>query len=398
MRSIVTFKIFIGLFLLCLTVFAPTVSSDDAGDLATRVADQYSDLGNYYVAGLFKLKTTVMGSSQDIEAPFIQAGRAPDRMRMEIQHDILGSLVVSDGEAMWTYFRATGQYKKNQSVPIDRGGAEKSGATVMGPGGSFLGMYGTIDNEDVSVRAAGYAEIEFAGGIVRCTVLELVHAPADSGAVLTGPDSLFVDPSSALVVKSVHNVEGEVQGMTMKTRMVLEYADIRMDTDPADELFVFVPPAGATEVEEFGGFGGTRVDLTGTMAPDFRLTDLEGKPHRLENYRGKVVVLDFWASWCAPCRKELPSLEKIHREYGDKGLVILAINSEKTDIARSFIKKNGYTFPVVRDVEGTVFDDYSVSSIPVTVVIDRTGRIAAHFVGFGGEDDLMTALRSAGIE
>ncbi len=393
-----TFKILIGLMLLCLAAFASTVSSDDAGDLAGRVADQYRNLGNYYAAGSFKLSTTVMGSSQDIEAPFIQAGKAPGRMRMEIQHDILGSLVVSDGEAMWTYFKATGQYKKVASVPIAGRGGEKPGATVMGPGGSFLGMYGTIDSEGISVRQAGFAEIEFAGVTVRCTVLKLVHAPSDSAPAVLGPDSLFVDPSSAFVLKSVHNVEGEVQGMAMKTRMVLEYDDIRMDTEPADELFVFVPPAGATEVEEFGGFGGTRVDLTGTMAPDFRLADLDGKPHRLENYRGKVVLLDFWASWCAPCRKELPSIEKFHREYRDKGLVILAINSETQNVARSFVKKNGYTFPVVRDAEGTVFDDYAVSSIPVTIVIDRTGRIVAHFVGFGGEEELVSALRSAGIE
>ncbi len=393
-----TFKILIGLMLSCLAAFASTVSSDDAGDLAGRVADQYGDLGNYYAAGTFKLTTTVMGSSQDIEAPFIQAGKVPGRMRMEIQHDILGSLVVSDGEAMWTYFKATGQYKRDASVPIAGRGGDKPGATVMGPGGSFLGMYGTIAGENVSVRQAGFAEIEFAGGTVRCTVLELVHAPSDSAPAVLGPDSLFVDPSSAFVLKSVHNVEGEVQGMAMKTRMVLEYDDIRLDTEPVDELFVFVPPAGATEVEEFGGFGGTRVDLTGTMAPDFRLADLDGKPHRLENYRGKVVLLDFWASWCAPCRKELPSIEKFHREYRDKGLVILAINTETHDVARAFVKKYGYTFPVVRDAEGTVLDDYAVSSIPVTIVIDRTGRIVAHFVGFGGEEELVSALRSAGIE
>jgi outer membrane lipoprotein-sorting protein len=220
MRSIVTFRISAGLMFLCLAVFAPAVSSDDAGDLTTRVANIYSNLGNYYVSGVFKLTTTVMGSSQDIEAPFIQAGRSPGRMRMEIQHDILGSLVVSDGEAMWTYFKATGQYKKDASVPIDRGG-EKPGATVMGPGGSFLGMYGTIDNEDVSVRPDGYAEIEFGGGTVRCAVLRLVHAPADTAAVSMGPDSLFVDPETARVLKSVHNVDGEVQGMAMKTRKYL---------------------------------------------------------------------------------------------------------------------------------------------------------------------------------
>ena len=137
---------------------------------------------------------------------------------------------------------------------------------------------------------------------------------------------------------------------------------------------------------------------SGPTAPDFALQDLSDQPVSLSDFRGKVVLLDFWASWCAPCRKELPAIEKLHRAYGEKGLVVLAVNSEADKVASAFVRQEGYTFTVLTDSRGSVFDDYAVSSIPVTVVVDRHGRIAAYFVGFPGEDALLSSIRESGIQ
>ncbi|MCK5408395.1 MAG: TlpA family protein disulfide reductase [Candidatus Krumholzibacteria bacterium] len=101
---------------------------------------------------------------------------------------------------------------------------------------------------------------------------------------------------------------------------------------------------------------------------------------------------------CAPCRKELPVIEKLQREFGEHGLVVLAITSEAKKIAAAFIEKHKYSFPVLIDIDGGVFDEYQVSSIPVVFVVDRKGRIADHYVGLRDENELVDAMRRAGIK
>jgi peroxiredoxin len=259
-------------------------------------------------------------------------------------------------------------------------------------------LYESLGDEDTASRVVGEEEIQMGGRSIRCTVIESTPAATQSPDLLKGPDTLWVDPDRALVLKSVHRTEGQLDGTKTTTRMELTFDEILVDEAPPDELFAFEAPAGAKEVEDFTTGGATRTDLSGKAAPDFRLADLDGRPHRLENYRGKVVVLDFWASWCAPCRKELPAIEKLHLQYGSKDLVILAVNSESHKVASSFIKKYGYTFTVLTDVEGSVFDDYAVSSIPVTIVVDKEGLISAHFIGYQGEEELLAAIRRAGMQ
>jgi peroxiredoxin/outer membrane lipoprotein-sorting protein len=386
-------------FAYTLAMFVAVPAATQSDGLAERVAQRYATLESYYLQGTFLFAMEVAGTSQEFRAPFIEAGGTRGRMRLEIDHDELGSLIVSDGEATWTYFKAMGQYRKNAAVPIEgTGGGHTGGAASPAASGSFLRMYTAVAAETVTPREVGTDSVRCNGRTVGCAVIELTHAVPDTSGVRLGPDTLWVDPEAALVLKSVHRVTGQMQGMTSSSRMELAYHTIRMGEAPPEELFVFEPPAGAQEVDDFTMGGASRPDLTGTEAPDFRLSDLKGKPHRLANYRGKVVLLDFWASWCEPCRKELPTIEKLHREYGGKGLVVLAVTYQDEKVARSFMKKYGYTFTVLTDVEGSAFDQYAVSSIPVTVVIDREGRIAAHIIGYQGENALLSSIREGGIQ
>ena len=116
-------------------------------------------------------------------------------------------------------------------------------------------------------------------------------------------------------------------------------------------------------------------------APDFALPDLEGRTVSLEGLRGQVVLLNFWATWCLPCREEMPLLEKLHRELGPNGLVVLGVNYRESAAAvRAFLKAHGLTFPVVLD-DGEAAKRYAVYAIPVTFLIDRQGKVAARVVG-----------------
>jgi peroxiredoxin len=118
-------------------------------------------------------------------------------------------------------------------------------------------------------------------------------------------------------------------------------------------------------------------------APEFELDDLRGQHHRLSDYRGKIVLINFWASWCPECIDEIPSLNKIYEKYKGKGLVVLGILADrKKEAAMKILTQAGVTYPVLFDTSGGVFiKRYTVIALPTTVVIDRNGLIVERIIG-----------------
>jgi len=121
----------------------------------------------------------------------------------------------------------------------------------------------------------------------------------------------------------------------------------------------------------------------GFLAPKFFLKNLQGNYDGPENYKGKVVILNFWATWCAPCRIEMPSFENLYRRYRSEGLVVLAVSIDKDAEAkiRSFVDMQNLSFPVLLDSAGEAEKLYPSFSIPFTYVIDKTGRVVARVDG-----------------
>ena len=113
----------------------------------------------------------------------------------------------------------------------------------------------------------------------------------------------------------------------------------------------------------------------GQPAPDFTLDTLDGNKVTLSEYKGKVVMVNFWASWCQPCRQEMPDIEKAYETYKDQGLVVLGVNlSEKNVPIQGFVKQYDLTFPILMDRQGTTAVDlYKVKPIPTTFFVDREG-------------------------
>lgn len=122
----------------------------------------------------------------------------------------------------------------------------------------------------------------------------------------------------------------------------------------------------------------------GEVAPDFALEDLSGKQVRLSDFRGRPVLVNFWASWCAPCQEEMPELQAVYSAQGDDGLVILAVNTlyqDKMSDVRAMASSLELTFPILLDGEGTVSSLYRASSFPTSVFVDREGQIYLVQVG-----------------
>jgi len=121
----------------------------------------------------------------------------------------------------------------------------------------------------------------------------------------------------------------------------------------------------------------------GHPAPDFTLRNLQGNLEGLGDHKNKVIVLNFWATWCAPCLEEMPAFEKLYRKYRSQGLTVLAVSLDKGDNSkvRDFVDTNNLTFPVLIDSDGIAEKLYPSFTIPFTYVIDKEGRVAARVDG-----------------
>ena len=129
-------------------------------------------------------------------------------------------------------------------------------------------------------------------------------------------------------------------------------------------------------------------------APDFTLTDQNGEPHTLSDYKGQVVFLNFWATWGGPCKQEMPDIQAMYEEFNQNSdeVVILGVANPKTDDVpynqdgtieevTQFLSDNGYTYPVVMDTTGEIFAAYGVTAFPTTFMIDKEGNVFGYVTG-----------------
>jgi peroxiredoxin len=120
----------------------------------------------------------------------------------------------------------------------------------------------------------------------------------------------------------------------------------------------------------------------GTSAPSLRLPALAGGELDLATLRGRLVVLNFWATWCPPCVQEMPSLERLHRALGDEGLAVVTVSVDEDEAAlRRFAQKHGLTFPILRDPGGSAAGAFRTTGYPETFELDTQGIVREHYVG-----------------
>lgn len=132
-------------------------------------------------------------------------------------------------------------------------------------------------------------------------------------------------------------------------------------------------------------------------APDFTLTDMDGERRRLSDYRGDVVLIHFWATWCAPCRTEMPDIHRMSESFDDKGLKVLCVNVDrgKRQAVESFMQEIGLHFHTLLDPKGKARKQYEIFALPTSYIIGRDGKIIGRIVG---ERDWSSAKSKALIE
>lgn len=127
---------------------------------------------------------------------------------------------------------------------------------------------------------------------------------------------------------------------------------------------------------------GIQIPQERVAAPNVIGTDPDGNTIRLRDFRGKVVFLNFWATWCIPCRQEMPAMERLYREYNERGFVVLAVNlQEGSGAVRAFVRELHLTFPVILDPKGAATMAYLVRGLPATYLIDRNQILVGRAIG-----------------
>ncbi len=126
-----------------------------------------------------------------------------------------------------------------------------------------------------------------------------------------------------------------------------------------------------------------RSTATGFPAPDFSLEDLQGNTYKLSDYRGRIVFLNLWTTWCPPCREEMPSMDALYRQLKGSGLVMLAVSQDENGAAAvaPFVAQLQLSFPILIDPGGTLSPRYGVTGYPETFIIDREGKVLEHIIG-----------------
>ena len=136
---------------------------------------------------------------------------------------------------------------------------------------------------------------------------------------------------------------------------------------------------------------------TGSPAPSFTLAARGGQAVSLAQYKGQVVMINFWASWCGPCRQEMPLLESIYKKYNKMGFTLLGVNVEpNSQAANDWLKATPVSFPILYDTDSKVSKLYDVAGMPSTVIIDRTGKLRVLHRGYkpGDENEYLDSIRA----
>jgi peroxiredoxin/outer membrane lipoprotein-sorting protein len=295
----------------------------------------------------------------------------PGKLRVETTGAGEPSILISDGQTTWEYYPEANEFTK---VP-----------TGMQPlGNSLLGSYVWLGQVREPARILRQERLS----ATDCAVIQIGR---EGGFAQT----LWIDPNTNMVWKEeMRQPSSTGGGASIKAEMSFSL----VDTQPvlAPELFVFDPSAThATDRRERQ----QKAPLTsaGTAAPDFTLQDLDGKQVKLSDLRGKAVLLDFWATWCAPCRAVMPVVELLHRDFKHQGLVVYGVDDEDPQGVSKFLQKFGYTLPILHDADRKVANKYEVGGIPTMILIDKQGKIALFKVESGTYEELRDALRTQGI-
>jgi peroxiredoxin len=364
---------------------AKATVSADAQKIVDEVADAYGKLKSLELVGTFTGDFEAAGQKQGGTVNFTSSFEAPNKFRHAAKDEVLAG---STGDKVYLYMKPTNMYLL---VPASK--ERISVKDLPKPLPRLISM------QDPSLMLAmakdpGHELVEDALDVCKVDDTKISNAKLPTlKFMLKDKTSILLafDPTTHLIRQTTADVKAQLESQGVpdvkKASYVIDYTTTTPDAAMKDEQFAWAPPAGAKDIKDVkaaAGGGEEPADaLVGKDAPDFKLNGMDGKEVALSALKGKVVVLDFWATWCPPCRASLPHLDKFYQENKEAGVQVFAVNQqEDKGKVQEFVEKTKLTVPVLLDLEGKAGNEYKANAIPETVVVGKDGKIVKVFIGF----------------
>lgn len=374
----------------------PGLQAQQASDVLNLVHDAYANLKSVHLVAT-RTDTVLMpgGRGGDSESEYELAEAPGGKYLARLKNGAGESVAISDGSTTWKALPKQKRWAKMEAAGIsgeEDAGGEAGEQPAERPRDLHAEMENTLMGHYLAlVKLAQGAElgkeenVKLAGAKIRCRIVRL-----EAGGAL---HELWVDEQRGFVLQARQTSRRDLGNGVAQIQIVTRLKQLDVNTEVDNRLFSFVPEPSWTQAEVLVLPGEEHMMMTGQKAADFALKSLDGEAVALSSLRGKVVVLDFWATWCGPCRRELPVVDKLRAEFGNN-VQFLGVNDEDSGTVKGFLRKNGYGITVLMDSKHSVNRTYGVRAIPTLFVIDRAGVIRQHFIGGREAPELRQAIEA----
>jgi peroxiredoxin/outer membrane lipoprotein-sorting protein len=349
----------------------------DAMKILKQTAATYRNLTSYQ----FKVTEQTVVDSNVSERRLTESGVGAGKFRIE-DDGPRGTVRVADGKTVWNFDRGTNEYTK---------------VAVTADTDTPISGLQTLDQHVTDASIAREDLFIVNGVAVPVYVVAVARNQWPAGTIAGAQFAMYrIDEKTNVVYKAaIYDASENAQ--------IFLYSILKWNQAVPPALFAFAPPASARLVVAAAArVQGIPVPtpntktLLGMSAPDFTLKDTNGNAVTLSALKGKVVIVDFWASWCGPCQAQMPELEKMHRELSAQGLLVLGLDvGEDSERVTQFAKQKDYTFTLLLGAEPDITEKYFVDGYPTTFLVDRQGRIAFRTMGGLTPEKLRAAVETA---
>jgi thiol-disulfide isomerase/thioredoxin/outer membrane lipoprotein-sorting protein len=364
----------------------------DALPFLTEIFAQYAHSTSYHLEYTEERKINSEFTRHWSKAFITSIGGPANRYRFERRGEFGTAVQVSDGVTEWIYYAPLNQYTQQPTPgagPSEVLSAAARGLSMLRQYQSHVKNFATLGT---LVRTATFLPeqtIEVAGNSISCIVITTEgERPDTQEGQITTHFTFWIDKRTKLIRKSTQRTEGELTREPGAhyvgfSDLLYQVAELNLPDFP-EGTFRFAPPPSAVLVKEFEDKQTQdQGKLVGKPVPPLTLKDSAGKEVTLQSFVGKPVLLDFWATWCAPCRESLPTLEKLYQQNETKGLVLLSLDEDDDNPQRatdfwSTTKEPWPNFHADKEIR----KKFPSHGIPYFILVDASGKVVLSYAGF----------------
>ncbi|MDK1020373.1 MAG: redoxin domain-containing protein [Candidatus Hydrogenedentes bacterium] len=359
---------------------SPGDSKAKASAALSNAAERLAGEESFALKATVTYKGSMKAEVETIVTDFTVAFERPDAISVHTINSDLEILFVSDGQH---YIRYVPEFKQYVDSAEEMAAAEviaTSGFEMIAPALELLSEVAKAAPFSSVLEAS---DLEYMGvetwNNIECDRIRFTMGYTQYDVwIQRGDDALIrkIVPSMAALEEQL----GLTAGIMYRIEVAAEITEWELGIEVAERV-VFNPPDDAVKVAAFHAPTPAEA-LKGKMAPDFTVALLDGSSFTLSEHKGEIVILDFWATWCGPCRVAMPVLSDVAKEFADEGVRLYGVNlREEPERIRAYLKGQGLDVTVALDSDGRVGEMYKASGIPQTVIVGRDGKVAIVHVG-----------------